>query len=161
MPAVVPCLWFATEAEQAAEFYTSAVPRSRVVRRTSYASETPSGLPVGSTLTVEFELDGSPFTALNGGDHRPYTEALSIQLVCADQAESDRVWQALSVGGEQVACGWLTDRYGVSWQVFPKGLDEMMRDPDPARAERASLAMMKQVRIDLAEIRAAADAAAG
>lgn len=160
MPTVAPCLWFATEAEQAARFYTSVVPRSRVVRVSPYVSETPAGLPVGSPMTVEFELDGSPFTALNGGEHRRYTEALSIQLICADQAESDLVWEGLSEGGQQVACGWLTDRYGVSWQVFPHEVDELLRDPDPARAERASLALLRQVRIDVAEIRAAADAGA-
>ena len=152
------CLWFDDQAEEAARFYTSVVPRSRIVAVTQYAVPTPSDKPVGSTMTVEFELDGHPFTALNGGPHFTFNEAVSIVLRTDDQAETDRLWATLlEGGGEPGPCGWLKDRFGLSWQVYPARLDELTTDPDPARAARATEAMLRQSRIDIAEIEAAAD----
>ena len=152
------CLWFDDQAEEAARFYTSVVPRSRIVAVTQYAVPTPSDKPVGSTMTVEFELDGHPFTALNGGPHFTFNEAVSIVLRTDDQAETDRLWATLlEGGGEPGPCGWLKDRFGLSWQVYPARLDELTTDPDPARAARATEAMLQQSRIDIAEIEAAAD----
>ena len=153
------CLWFDDQAEEAARFYTSVVPRSRIVAVTQYAVPTPSDKPVGSTMTVEFELDGHPFTALNGGPRFTFNEAVSIVLRTDDQAETDRLWDALlEGGGEPGPCGWLKDRFGLSWQVYPAELDNLCNDPDPARAAAANNAMLQQSRIDLAEIRAAMEA---
>ncbi len=152
------CLWFDDQAEEAARFYTSVVPRSRILAVTQYPVPTPSEKPVGSTMTVEFELDGHPFTALNGGPEFTFTEAVSVVLRTEDQAETDRLWDALLAdGGEPGPCGWLKDRFGLSWQVYPARLDELTNDPDRARAARATEAMLRQSKIDIAEIEAAAD----
>lgn len=158
MHTVFPCLWFDTEGEQAARFYTSLVPNSRITKVTRYTVPTPSPNEVGTVLTVDFELNGQPFQALNGGPDFPFTEAVSLCLPCDSQEESDRLREALSEGGEGGPCGWLKDRFGLSWQVYPVELDELCNDPDPARAAAATTAMLQQTRIDLAEIRAAIDA---
>lgn len=155
MHAVFPCLWFDTEGEEAATFYTSLVPNSRITKITRYVVPTPSPNEVGSVLTVDFELNGQHLQALNGGPDFPFTEAISLCLPCDSQEESDRLREALSEGGEGGPCGWLKDKFGLSWQVYPAELDDLCNDPDPARAAAATTAMLGQTRIDLAEIRAA------
>ena len=158
MPTIVPNLWFDTQAEQAAEFYLSVFPNSRIVGRTRY----PEGAPgeAGTVMTVDFELDGQRFTGINGGPQFPFTEAVSFLIACEDQAEVDRYWDALlDGGGEPGQCGWLEDRYGLSWQVVPNGMEEVFSDPDPTRAQRAVQAMMGMTKLDLAALRAAADGA--
>lgn len=156
------CLWFDSEAEEAAHFYTSIFPGSRILTTTRYpeGEPSPSGKPAGSVMTVEFELDGRRYTGLNGGPHFTFSEAVSIVVRADDQAESDRYWEALRAdGGEPGPCGWLKDRFGLSWQVYPAELETLMADPDPRRAQAASAVMMTQGRIDLGPIREAADAA--
>ena len=155
MPSIVPNLWFDTEAEKAAEFYTSIFPRSRILRVLRYTEAGP-GEP-GTVVTVEWELDGQRFVGINGGPQFPFTEAVSFQIDCANQAEVDHYWERLTDGGEEVQCGWLRDRYGVSWQVIPAGLAELLGDPDSDRAARATSAMLTMKRLDLAALRAAAD----
>lgn len=159
MRPVTTCLWFNTEGEEAATFYVSLVPNSRITKVTHYSVETPSPNPVGSVLTVDFELNGQRFQALNGGPEFPFTEATSLVLACDDQEEADRLWQALGADGEFGPCGWLKDRFGLSWQIFPSELDELFEDPDPQRAAAAMRAMLQQSRIDIAEIKSAMDAA--
>lgn len=159
MHPVFPCLWFDTQGEEAATFYTSVFPNSRITRITRYTVETPSPNEVGSVLTVDFELDGKPYQALNGGPDFPFTEAVSLCVPCDSQEESDRLRETLSEGGECGPCGWLKDRFGLSWQVYPAELDDLVNDPDPARAAAANRAMLQQRRIDLAEIREAMEAA--
>lgn len=161
MHPVFPCLWFDTEGEEAATFYTSIVPNSRITRVTRYTAPTPSPNEVGSVLTVDFELDGQHLQALNGGPEFTFTEAVSLCLPCESQEESDQVRAALCEGGEGGPCGWLKDKFGLSWQVYPAELDDLCNDPDPVRAAAATTAMLKQTRIDLAEIRAAVEAATG
>ena len=152
------CLWFDDQAEEAARFYTSVFPGSRIVSVNAYPTETPSDKPVGTTMTVEFELDGRPFTALNGGPEFTFTEAVSVTVRTTDQAETDRYWDALLAdGGQPGPCGWLKDRFGLSWQVYPAELDELTTDADRGRAARAFQAMLTQGKIDIAAIRAAAD----
>lgn len=155
MPQIIPNLWFDTEALAAAEFYVSIFPNSRIVQVARYPEGTPER--AGEPLTVDFELDGQPHTAINGGPQFTFDEAVSLLVLCDDQAEVDRYWEALTAGGEEVQCGWLKDRYGLSWQVVPKGMEEILGDPDPARAQRAMAAMMTMVKLDLAALRAAAD----
>ncbi|QXC60718.1 VOC family protein [Aquihabitans sp. G128] len=156
MPTITPNLWFDTEAEAAAEFYVSIFPSSKITGVTHYGPAGPG--PEGTVLSVGFELDGQPYTAINGGPMFPFTEAVSLEVNCADQAEVDRYWAALTAdGGEEVQCGWLKDKYGLSWQVAPAGMEAYLNDPDPARAERAMRAMLGMVKIDLAAIAAAAD----
>ena len=157
MPRITPNLWFDTESEQAAEFYVSVFPGSKITNVSYYGDAGPG--PAGTVLTVDFVLDGQPFTAINGGPQFPFTEAISLLIGCADQAEVDYYWEKLSDGGEEGQCGWLKDRFGVSWQVVPPGMEEMLGDPDPARSQRAMRAMLGMGKIDLAAIRAAADAA--
>jgi predicted 3-demethylubiquinone-9 3-methyltransferase (glyoxalase superfamily) len=152
---IVPSLWFDTEAEQAAELYTSVFPNSRVVSVARYPEGAPG--PTGSVMTVEFELDGSRVIAINGGPQFPFTAAVSLQINCEDQDEVDHYWARLSDGGSEGPCGWLKDRFGLSWQVVPTGLDELLSDPDPARAQRAVQSMLSMGKIDLAELRRAAD----
>jgi predicted 3-demethylubiquinone-9 3-methyltransferase (glyoxalase superfamily) len=135
-----PNLWFDGQAEQAAEFYTSVFPNSRVLGVTHYTEGSP-GEP-GSVMTVEWELDGQRFVGINGGPQFPFTEAISFQIDCADQAEVDFYWERLTDGGEEVQCGWLKDRFGLAWQVVPAGMDELFADPDPERARRAMQAML-------------------
>lgn len=159
MRPVTTCLWFNTEGEEAATFYVSLVPNSRITKVTHYTVETPSPNPVGSVLTVDFELNGQRFQALNGGPEFSFTEATSLVLACDDQEESDRLWQALGAGGEFGPCGWLKDRFGLSWQIYPGELDELFEDPDPQRAAAAMRTMLSQSRIDVAEIKSAMDSA--
>ena len=154
MQKIVPFLWYSKEAEQAAAFYASIFPDSRVVRVTSMPSESPSG-PPGSVKVVEFELFGQSFTAMTAGQGEPFNHAISFTVNCEDQAEVDRYWNALLEGGKPEACGWLKDRYGVSWQITPTVLTRMMADPDRAKAKRATDAMLKMVKIDIATLQAA------
>ena len=155
MQKITPFLWYAKEAEEAAAFYTSIFPNSRVRRVTAMQSESPSG-PPGSVKVVEFELFGQPFTAMSAGPHDPFNHAISFSVECDDQAELDRYWNALLQGGGKTeACGWLKDRYGVSWQIVPKVLGEMMASTDRAKAKRATDAMLKMVKIDIAALKAA------
>jgi predicted 3-demethylubiquinone-9 3-methyltransferase (glyoxalase superfamily) len=156
MPPIVPNLWFDTQAEQAAAFYVSVFPNSRIVATSRYTDAGP-GEP-GSVMTVEFELDGQPFVGINGGPHFTFDEAVSFQVTCADQAEIDYYWDALRAdGGQESQCGWLKDRFGLSWQVVPLGMNRLLNDADPARAQRAMQAMLGMRRIDIAAIEAAAN----
>jgi predicted 3-demethylubiquinone-9 3-methyltransferase (glyoxalase superfamily) len=154
MPTITPWLWLDTEAEEAAEHYTSIFPRSRVVEVTRYGSAGPR--PAGMAMTVQFELDGQTFFALNGGPEQRPSEAVSFQVDCADQAEVDHYWGALSEGGEEGPCGWLKDRYGFSWQIVPRRLVELLRDPDAERAQRVMQAMLKMGKIQVDELERAA-----
>jgi len=154
VPKTRPCLWFDTQGEEAAEFYTKVFPNSRIVDVTRYGSAGPG--PEGSAMTVDFELDGAPFVALNGGPHFSFDEAISFQIDCADQDEVDHYWDRLSEGGEESQCGWLKDRFGLSWQVIPSALPQLLGDPDPERAQRAMTAMLQMRKLDIAELRRAA-----
>lgn len=158
MQKVTPCLWFDGQAEVAARFYVSLLPDSRIERVVRSPAETPGG-PAGMFLAVEFVLGGTKFTGLNGGPQFPFTEAVSFQIACADQAEVDRLWAAFSEGGTPGRCGWIKDRWGLSWQVVPTRLLELFADPDPARARRATEAMLTMSRLDVAELERAADGA--
>ena len=154
-----PCLWFDGKAEEAAEFYTSLVPDSTIEKIGRSPADTPSG-PAGMVLTVDFTLAGQRMQALNGGPDFRFNEAVSFVLECEDQAEVDRLWEALTAnGGEPGPCGWLKDRFGLSWQVVPRELLELMDDADPERARRATEAMLKMGKIEVEELRKAADAA--
>ncbi len=158
MQKIVPFLSFPNhDAEEAAQFYVSLLPDSRIDKVVHSPIETPSG-PAGSVLTVEFTLAGLRYVALNGGPDEPFNPAVSFMILCDDQAEVDRLWASLSAGGEEIACGWLRDRWGVTWQITPARLMELIKDPDIARAKRAMAAMMDMVKIDIAAIEKAADA---
>lgn len=146
MPAPNPCLWFQRQAEEAAEFYVSLFPNARIV------SKTPG--PDGSVLVLEFDLDGRRFTALNGRPETGFNDSVSFMIDCEDQAEVDRYWAALTEGGQEVQCGWLKDRFGVSWQVIPRALPRLLSDPE--KAGRVAQAMMKMVKLDVAALEAAA-----
>jgi len=153
---IIPNLWFDTEAEQAAQFYVSVFPNSRVVGLTRYPQGAPG--PAGSVMTVEWELDGQRFVGINGGPQFRFTEAVSFQITCADQDEVDRYWDALLAGGgEQLQCGWLKDRYGLPWQVVPEGMEELLADADAKRAQRVMQAMLGMVKLDVEALRRAAD----
>ncbi|WP_236243336.1 VOC family protein [Streptomyces sp. CC228A] len=152
---ITPCLWFDNEAEEAAQHYLSIFENSRVLRTSRYPEGTPQ--PAGTVMTVEFELDGRQFIALNGGPQFRFNEAVSLSVVCEDQEEVDYYWSRLCEGGEEGPCGWLKDKYGLSWQVSPRVLDEMVTDPDPEKAKRATEAMMRMKKIDIAELRRAYD----
>jgi predicted 3-demethylubiquinone-9 3-methyltransferase (glyoxalase superfamily) len=154
---VTPFLLFDGQAEEAARFYVSLLPDSQIDRVTRWPAYTPDG-PAGEVLTVEFTFAGTQFVALNG-PKVSFTEAVSFQIACADQAEVDRLWAVLSAGGSEGPCGWLKDRWGVSWQVTPTRLLELIADPDPNRARRAMEAMMKMSKINIAEVEHAADGA--
>ena len=155
MPKIRPNLWFDTEAEEAAEFYTSVFPNSRIVNVLHYTEAGPR--PAGSVMTVEFELDGQRFVAINGGPQFHFDEAISLEIECADQDEVDLYWERLTDGGSEGPCGWCKDRYGLSWQVVPRGMEELFADADPKRAERAMQAMFGMKKLDLAALRSAAD----
>jgi predicted 3-demethylubiquinone-9 3-methyltransferase (glyoxalase superfamily) len=157
MSIVTPFLWFDGQAKEAAELYVSLFPNSRVLGTTPAPEGTPDA-SAGGVLTVEFELDGTRFTGLNGGPHFQFTEAVSFVIDCADQAEVDHYWDALVDGGEESQCGWLKDRFGLSWQVVPKQLMELLSDPDPGRSGRAMQAMLQMRKLDVAALQAAADA---
>lgn len=157
MPKITPCLWFDTEGEEAAHFYTSVFPNSRIVDVARYGEAGPRA--AGSVMTVSFELDGHGFVALNGGPEFTFSEAISFQVDCKTQDEVDTYWSKLSEGGEEGPCGWLKDRYGVSWQIVPARLSELLGDPDAEKAQRVMAAMlsMRKIEIDGLE-RAAAQA---
>ena len=154
-----PCLWFDSQAEEAAKFYVGIFPNSRINAITRYgnAGKEIHGRDAGSVMTVEFELNGQPFTALNGGPHFKFNEAVSFQIMCRTQDEIDRYWEELGAGGDPAAqqCGWLKDRYGLSWQVVPEGMEEMFRDEKSPGAERAMNAMLGMKKLDIAELREA------
>jgi len=154
---ITPNLWFDTEAEEAANFYVSLFPNSRIVNVSHYTEAGPR--EAGMVMTVEFELDGQRFVGINGGPEFTFDEAVSFQIDCETQDEVDSYWERLTDGGEESQCGWLKDRYGLSWQVTPAGIEELFADPDPARAERAMQAMLGMRKLDLAAMRAAADGA--
>jgi predicted 3-demethylubiquinone-9 3-methyltransferase (glyoxalase superfamily) len=152
---IVPNLWFDTEAEEAAEFYISVFKNSRIRNITRYTEAAPR--PAGMVMTVEFELDGQRFVGINGGPEFKFDEAVSFQIDCEAQEEIDYYWERLTDGGKEGPCGWLTDRYGLSWQVVPTGMEELFNDPDPKRAERAMQAMLGMRKLDIAALRSAAD----
>lgn len=152
---IFPHLWYAREAEEAARFYASIFPDSRVDHVTPLLSESPSG-PPGSVKVVDFTLFGQRFQAISAGPHHDFNDAISLVVLCDDQAEIDRYWNALLEGGGQPeACGWLIDRFGVRWQIVPAILERMMRDPDPARSKRVTDAMLKMVKFDIAALQSA------
>jgi predicted 3-demethylubiquinone-9 3-methyltransferase (glyoxalase superfamily) len=155
---ITPCLWFDTQALEAAEYYVSIFPDSRIVTTTHYPESVAE--KAGQVLLVEFELSGERFTALNGGPQFTFDEAVSFYIICDDQAELDYFWEKLTAGGEEGPCGWAKDRFGLSWQVVPDGMTELFSDPDSERASRAMAAMMKQHKLDLAAVRAAFDGVA-
>lgn len=156
MPKIVPNLWFDGNAQEAAAFYLGVFPNSRIVQRTHYTEKGP-GVP-GSVMSVEFELDGQRFVGINGGPQFTFDEAVSFQIDCADQAEVDYYWERLTAdGGRESMCGWLADRFGLSWQVVPVGWEDVLNDPDRARADRAVEAMMQMRKLDLAALKRAAD----
>ena len=160
MQKITPFLWFDTQAEEATSFYTSIFDGSRVVSTTRYNEEGAkvSGRPQGSVMTVDFELAGQRFVALNGGPIFKFTEAISFVVSCDTQAEVNHFWEKLTAGGEEVQCGWLKDKFGVSWQVVPRILIEMLQDKDSVKAKRVMAAMLKMKKIDIAELRKAYDA---
>ncbi len=155
MPRITPNLWFDLESEEAAAFYVGIFPNSRITNISHYTEAGPR--TAGTVLTVEFVLDGQRFTAINGGPGFSFNEAVSLMISCADQAEIDHYWERLTEGGQEGPCGWLKDRYGLSWQVAPEGIIELFQDPDPARAERAMAAMLTMRKLDVAALHAAAD----
>jgi len=145
---ITPFLWFDSQAEEAAGFYTSIFKHSRIEAVTRYGEAGPG--PKGSVMTVAFELDGQKFTALNGGPHFQFTEAISFVVHCETQQEVDEFWEKLSEGGKEVQCGWLKDKYGLSWQIVPTALIEMMKDQNAERKERVMKAMFKMKKLDIA-----------
>jgi predicted 3-demethylubiquinone-9 3-methyltransferase (glyoxalase superfamily) len=154
---ITPFLWFDHQAEEAANIYVSMFKNSRIESIARYDEEGAkvAGRPAGSVMTVAFQLDGQDFTALNGGPHFKFTEAISLVVNCETQDEVDHFWQKLSAGGREVQCGWLKDRYGISWQVVPTVLPEMLQDKDPARARRVKAAMLKMTKIDIEALKRA------
>ena len=154
MQGITPCLWFDTEGEEAARFYTSVFPNSRIVNVARYGSAGPR--PEGTVMTVDFELDGQQFVALNGGPEFTFNEAISFQVNCETQEDVDAFWRALSKGGEEGPCGWLKDRFGVSWQIVPVVLPELLADPDREKAQRVMRAMLKMKKIEIDALERAA-----
>ncbi|MCU1356291.1 MAG: 3-demethylubiquinone-9 3-methyltransferase [Acidimicrobiales bacterium] len=155
MPRITPNLWFDTQGKEAAEFYVSIFPNSEITDVTYYGEAGPG--PAGTVLTVNFSLDGRDFTAINGGPAFTFDEAISLLIECKDQAEVDYYWEKLTDGGQEAQCGWLKDKYGLSWQVCPEGMEAALNDPDPERANRGMKAMLGMVKIDIAALQAAAD----
>jgi predicted 3-demethylubiquinone-9 3-methyltransferase (glyoxalase superfamily) len=154
MQKITPCLWFDTEGEDAARFYTSVFPNSRIVDVAHYGSAGPR--PEGTVMAVSFELDGQKFVALNGGPQFTFSEAISFQVDCESQEEVDAYWSKLSAGGEEGPCGWLKDKFGLSWQIVPRRLMELLQDPDKEKAQRAMEAMLKMKKIEVADVERAA-----
>jgi predicted 3-demethylubiquinone-9 3-methyltransferase (glyoxalase superfamily) len=153
---IVPNLWFDTEAEQAAEFYTSVLPNSRIIGKTHYGENTMR--EAGMVMTVDWEMNGQRFTGINGGPQFTFSEAVSFLITCDDQDEVDHYWEVLAAdGGSHGPCGWLKDKFGLSWQVVPEGMEELFADPDQEKAERAMQAMLKMGKLDIAALRAAAE----
>jgi predicted 3-demethylubiquinone-9 3-methyltransferase (glyoxalase superfamily) len=155
MRRITPFLWFDHQAEEAANLYVSVFPGSRIVSVSRYGEAGPG--PKGSVMTVAFELDGQSFTALNGGPLFQFTEAISFVVDCKTQEEVDRYWAKLSDGGHEGQCGWLKDRFGLSWQIIPSTLGEMLTDPEPGKARKVMEAMLRMKKIDVAELRKARD----
>jgi predicted 3-demethylubiquinone-9 3-methyltransferase (glyoxalase superfamily) len=155
---ITPNLWFDTEAEDAAEFYTSIFENSRIVNVSRYTEAGPR--PAGTVMTVDFELNGQRFTAINGGPEFNFDEAVSFLISCEDQDEIDYYWDRLTEGGDEGPCGWLKDKFGLSWQVVPTGMEELFADPDQGRATRAMEAMFSMRKLDIAALRSAADGVA-
>lgn len=153
MQKIGPCLWFDTQAEEAAKFYVSVFRNSRIIETNYYLEGAPK--PAGSVMTVRFSLDGEEFVALNGGPEFTFSPAVSFVANCADQFEVDRLWAALLEGGQESQCGWLTDRYGVSWQVVPVAIYDMLNSPDRVAAQRVMNALLGMVKLDIAELRKA------
>jgi predicted 3-demethylubiquinone-9 3-methyltransferase (glyoxalase superfamily) len=154
---IAPCLWFDGKAEEAARFYTSLFPDSHIDHVVRSSIDYPGG-KAGSVILVEFTLAGLPYQALNGGPHDPFNDAISLSVTCKDQAEVDRLWEALTAdGGKPIQCGWLKDKFGVSWQIVPDGLIAMLRDEDPRKSRLVMEAMMPMVKLDLAALRHAYD----
>ncbi|CBV42836.1 VOC family protein [Halomonas elongata] len=156
MHRITPFLWFDGQAEEAASFYVSVFPDSRIERVVRTPTDTPS-VPVGEVLLVEFTLDGARYAGLNGGPDVPFNQAVSLHIDCADQAEVDHYWESLSEGGRKIQCGWLQDRWGLHWQVVPTRMHELLNDPDPERARRAMEAMMQMEKLIIADLERAAD----
>jgi predicted 3-demethylubiquinone-9 3-methyltransferase (glyoxalase superfamily) len=153
---ITPSLWFDMNAEEAANFYVDLFDDARILDVTRYPEGTPG--PAGEVMTVEWELNGQKFVGINGGPQFQFSEAVSFMISCKDQDEVDYFWDRLTAdGGKEGQCGWLTDRFGLAWQVVPEGMDEVFNDPDPAKAERSMAAMMKMKKLDIAELRAAAE----
>ena len=153
MQKITPYLWFDTQAEEAANFYVSLFKNSRILDIVRYDDSAPG--QAGKVMIVNFQLDGQDFVALNGGPHFKFTEAISLFVNCQDQQEVDRLWDALSAGGEVQQCGWLKDKYGLSWQIIPSALMELMGDPDPVKSMRVRQAMLQMVKIDIAALKKA------
>jgi predicted 3-demethylubiquinone-9 3-methyltransferase (glyoxalase superfamily) len=155
-PKISPCLWFDDQAEAAARFYTGIFQNSKITAISRYpdAGQEIHGRPAGSVMTVDFELNGHPFTALNGGPLFKFNEAISYQIECATQEEVDYYWEKLGAGGDADAqqCGWLKDQFGLSWQVVPEGMHKFLSDPDPSKTKRAFAAMMEMKKLDLAAL---------
>src|SRR6266850_651991 len=156
MQKITPFLWFDTQAEEAAKFYASVFPNSKILKTARYGEAGPG--PKGSVMTVEFDLAGQRMIALNGGPHFKFTEAISLSVDCKDQKEVDHYWTKLSQGGQESMCGWLKDRYGLTWQVNPAILGELLSGPDAKKAKRVMEAMLKMKKIDIAALKAAAEA---
>jgi predicted 3-demethylubiquinone-9 3-methyltransferase (glyoxalase superfamily) len=152
---IVPNLWFDTQAEDAASFYCSIFPNSRILGVTHYTDAGPR--EAGLVMTVQWELNGNRFMAINGGPEFTFDEAVSFMVTCDDQDELDHLWSRLSEGGQPGPCGWLKDKFGLSWQLVPAGMEEVLNDPDPERGKRAMQAMLQMSKIDIAALRAAAD----
>jgi len=155
MHKITPCLWFDTQGEEAATFYTSIFKNSRILGVTRYGEAGPG--PQGSVMMVSFELDGQEFTALNGGPHFTFNEAISFQVSCATQDEVDHFWTKLSEGGEEGPCGWLKDKYGVSWQIIPTVLIDLLKDPDPEKSQRVMRAMLDMRKMDIEALERASE----
>lgn len=160
MSKISPCLWFDGEAEEAANFYVSLVPNSQIKHVHKNVGDSRAG-KAGTALMVDFTLAGQRFLALNGGTRFEYTHAISLHVDCADQAEVDRLWNGLSDGGSTEQCGWLKDRYGVSWQIVPTVLSQLLGDPDPVKAQRVMQAMLRMIKLDIAGLEAAYDGRPG
>lgn len=159
MQKITPCLWFDTQAEEAVKFYSSIFPNSKIGKTARYdeASAEVSGQPAGSVMTIEFSLDGQNFLALNGGPIFKFTEAISFIIDCKTQEEVDMYWEKLSAGGQKVQCGWLKDKFGVSWQVVPTILNELLEDEDKEKAGRVMKAMLQMVKLDIVGLKKAYD----
>ena len=151
---ITPCLWFDTEGEDAANFYVSIFKNSKIGKVVRYGDAGPG--PKGSVMTATFELEGQQFTALNGGPHFKFTEAISFVVDCKSQEEVDELWEKLSAGGEPGHCAWLKDKFGLSWQIVPSVLVELLSNPDPAKSKRVMAAMLKMTKIDIAKLKQAA-----
>jgi predicted 3-demethylubiquinone-9 3-methyltransferase (glyoxalase superfamily) len=155
MQKITTFLWFEKDAEDAIALYTSVFPNSRLVSASRYPEGGPA--PAGTLMSATFELDGQAFMALNGGPHHPFNDAISLFVSCKDQAEVDHYWEALSAGGQQGPCGWLKDRFGVSWQIVPEVMMTLMSDPNPAKAQAVTAAMLQMTRLDIAALQQAYD----